>query len=422
MHPQVRMDHKDRCPICGMDLVPVAPEGGGGERDALVLGEGARRAISARTAPVERRPLVREIRTAGEVALDETRVTYVAARVDGRVEEVFANFPGAVVNAGDHLVRLYSPALLTTQEELLVATRAAAGVTASPLVENVRRRLRLWGVTDAEVDEVVRSGVARTDVTVHAPRGGTILEKSVREGQYVKEGDALYTIADLGVVWLEVQVYESDLPLVRFGQEVELRLEALPFERVTGTVGFVEPVVDAARRTVSLRVVVQNARGRLKPGMYALATIRVPLGTGGLPAPTGLEGRFACRMHPFAIADAPGDCPECGMPLERVPGERPPAPAAPPPVLAVPAEAVLTTGRRSLVYVEEEPGRYRWREPVLGPRAGDWFLVLGGLEEGDRVVVRGAFMIDSQFQVTGRPSLLYPGGAGGEAAPAHGGH
>ncbi len=238
--------------------------------------------------------------------------------------------------------------------------------------------------------------------------GGTVLEKSIRDGQYVKTGDVLYLLADLGRVWLVLEIYESDLSWVRVGQAVEVALESEPQRPLTGRVGFIEPVLNDATRTVKVRVILDNQEGKLRPGMYAQALLRVPVVPGGQPAPTGLEGKYACPMHPYEVSDKPGECPECHMPLERVPGE--PGAERGRLVLAVPAEAVLTTGRRELVYVEEEPGKYRVVAPKLGPRAGDFYPVLEGLEEGDRVVVRGNFLLDSQFQITGKPSLLYPVG------------
>ena len=263
---------------------------------------------------------------------------------------------------------------------------------------------------------------------VYAPRGGTVIEKEVRPGQYVKEGDSLYTIADLDRVWLVLEVYESELSWVRLGQSVEVKLESEPHRPLTGTVAFIEPVLTDASRSVRVRVIVDNQQSRLKPGMYAQALVRVPIMPGGQPAPTGLEGKYVCPMHPNEISDGPGLCQQCNMPLERIPMtmEAPDAastvamPAAAsssgldsaaggPKVLAVPADAVLTTGQRQLVYVEREPGRYELVEPKLGPRAGNYYPVMSGLNAGDRVVTRGNFLLDSQYQITGRTSLLYPG-------------
>ncbi len=429
MHPQIVMDHPDKCPLCGMDLEPVG--GGGAEgmedfADTLTLSEHARKMATVATTPVRRLELSKELRTVSKVELDETRVAFIAAWVSGRVDEVFADFPGTPVKKGEHLVAIYSPDLLTTQETFLLYYRAEQAPSGRgggpPLSAASRRRLQLWGITDQQIDELARTGKAQIHLIVYAPIGGTIIEKKIREGQYVKEGDLLYTIADLTQVWLVVDVYESELPWVRVGQPVQVTLEGEPKQPIAGSVAFIEPMLNEATRTVRVRVIVDNSSGRLKPGMYAQTLLRVPIMPDGSSAPTGLEGKYVCPMHPYVLSDKPGDCNVCGMPLEQVPGKPASGPSQlHPKVLAVPAEAVLTTGRRQLVYIEDQPGHYRLVEPKLGLRAGEYFPVLAGLEEGQRVVSRGNFLLDSQFQITGKMSLLYPEGAAG-ATTGHAGH
>ncbi len=442
MHPQIRMDHKDICPLCGMDLTPVKASSGGGDgpADPIELSSYAQMMARVTTVDIRRRELFKDIRTVGRVELDETRVAYLASRVDGRVDVVFADFPGTPVRKGEHLVSIYSPQLYSTQEEFLIAIRAEkerpiqGGPNLGPsLIGNARKRLELWGLTAEQLDELAQRGKAETHLVVYAPIGGTVIEKSVRAGQYVKEGDALYTIADLSRVWLVLEVYESELSWVRLGQLVQVTLESEPTKPVTGQVAFIEPLLNQASRTVRVRVILDNPDGKFKPGMYSQASLHIPLLPDGTPAPGGLEGKYACPMHPYEVADQPRDCKLCGMPLEKVPaGDRPSSPSdnsaviaatptdkagvnstsdpagKPQPILAVPAEAVLTTGLHQLVYVERKPGQYQLVEPKLGPRAGDFYPVLAGLAEGDRVVAQGNFLLDSQFQVTGKYSLLNP--------------
>jgi Cu(I)/Ag(I) efflux system membrane fusion protein len=435
MHPQIRMDHKGICPLCGMDLTPVDATQDPWEAEdpgtRLVLKQHAQRMARVQTTSVLPRELSKDLRTVGRVEFDETRVAYIAARIDGRVDRVYADFPGTMVRQGEHLVEIYSPDLLSTQQEFLTALRSERSVgreLGTGLSAASRRRLLLWGITEEQIDELAKSGKARDHLVVYAPRGGTVIEKSIRPGQYVKEGDALYTIADLDRVWLVLEVYESELSWVRAGQSVQVTVESEPHRPLAGTVAFIEPVLTSDSRSVRIRVVVENQDARLKPGMYAQALIRVPILANGQPPPTGMEGKYVCPMHPYEVSDEPGLCPQCTMPLELVP----PAivasdgataatanvstPADRTEVLAVPAEAVLTTGQRQLVYVEKGPGRYQLVEPKLGPRAGDYYPVLSGLNAGDRVVTRGSFLLDSQYQITGRASLLYPGGSTGEFA------
>lgn len=425
MHPQIRMDHPDICPLCGMDLTPVVEGSDSGPATELALSEHARSMARVVTTELTRQPLHKELRTVGRVELDETRVAKIAARIDGRVDRVFADFPGTPVRMGEHLVEIYSPELVSAQEEFLTAYRreqslqaAGRGLGAS-LAASARRRLQLWGITDTQIDELLRTGRSQTHMTIYSPIGGTVIEKNVRDGQYVEQGESLYTIADLSHVWLVAEIYESELSWVKPGQSVQVTVESEPHRPLTGVVGFIEPVLNDTTRTVRVRVVMENPEGRLKPGMYAQALLRTPILADGRPAPTGLEGKYICPMHPYVVSDQPGDCNVCHMPLERVPGAAE-TETAEEGVLAVPAEAVLTTGRRQLVYVEREPGRYELTEPKLGARAGDYFPVLEGLAEGDRVVVHGNFLLDSQFQVTGRPSLLYPHGSAGSTG--HEGH
>lgn len=464
MHPQIRMPQPGQCPICGMDLTPAAA-GGAGD-GTVVLGEGARRIASIEVSPVARRRLFHEVRTVGRIDFSEPHVLHMTARFDGRVEKLYADFTGVAVAQGDHLVDLYSPDLILAQEELILASRSLAAAsgpgaqTARASFEAARQKLLLWGITQAQVDEVLKEGKSRTVLTFYAPMGGTVIEKRIREGMYVRTGDPLYAIADLSSVWLYADIYEYELPWIGIGQAVTVEAEGIPGETFTGTLAFIAPVVDDMTRTVRVRVNLANPERRLKPGMFAAAVVRAALGPDGKRAPSALAGKFACPMHPEVFADAPGDCRICGMPLTKIPGEAPPAaggaeyacpmecqPPSPAPgtcavckmdlveravqdpsspeILAVPATAVLDTGTRQVVYVETEPGTYRLAEVRLGPRAGGHYPVLEGLREGDRVVVRGNFLLDSQSQIEGKPSLLFPEGlAGDEGTPPdpHAGH
>lgn len=448
MHPQVRLPGPGKCPICGMDLVPI--ERLASERARIEQTGGVE------SEPVGYRELSKEVRTVGKLDYNESRVAYITARVAGRVDRVHADFTGIQVKKDDHLVDIYSPDLYLTQSELMRAVEALDKATgdksfAEANVESARTKLRLLGVLPGQIAEIEKSKQVKTHLTVYAPIGGTVIEKTVRPGQYVKEGDALYRIADLDPIWLYLDVYEFDLAWVRYGQQVDVTLEAYPGEQFRGTVTFIDPFLDDKSRTVRVRVNLKNPERKLKPAMYAAAVIRARIRPDGSAEPTGMEGKYICPMHPEVIRDGPGKCPVCEMALERVPDLRPVRPAAkdehahlghdhvaptpeaakPPPgqVLAVRATAVMNTGRRTITYRKRLDGAYELVELVVGPlaegkddtgRVAMYYPVLKGLMPGDRVVVRGGFLLDSQRQIEGMQSLLFPEGQAG--ANLHAGH
>jgi Cu(I)/Ag(I) efflux system membrane fusion protein len=450
MHPQIRLDKPGQCPICGMNLIPVS--------QLSELSETEKRA-GIETEPVGYRELFKEVRTVGKLDYNERRIAYIAARVAGRVDRIYADFTGIQVKEGDHLVDIYSPDLLVAQRELLLSLEAyekARGErsVAEANLESVRTKLRLLGILPEQLAEIERTRRTSTHLTIYAPLGGTVIEKNVRAGQYVNEGDMLYRIADLDPIWLYLDIYEFDVPWVRFGQPVEVTLEAYPTETFRGVVTFIDPFLDDKTRTVKARVNLKNPDRKLKPAMYASALIRVRLLADGTPEPTGLEGKYICPMHPEVVEDKPGSCPICEMQLERVPDARPPVATTqdghkdqknhgvdhkdhsgtvqgkkPVGVLAIRATAVLDTGRRKVTYRQRSDGAYELVELQLGPLADgkddagqtiSYFPVLKGLKDGDRVVVRGGFLLDSQQQISGMPSLLYEQGQ--SAANLHSGH
>ncbi len=460
MHPHVRSDGPGTCPTCDMPLVPASTASAGeGVTPMLQLSEHALAMASVETTPVERRHLVRDLRAVGKIEYNESSLATITARVDGYAERLFVNFSGVDIRAGDHLVEIYSPDLLVATQELAIAMQSGSG---GSLVETARLKLKLYGLTDAQVDELAR-GDRRTDrVTLYSPIDGTVIEKMVVQSSAFKAGDVLYRVANLDTVWVYLDVYEFDLPWVRYGQEVRLTAEAYPGREFSGMVTFIQPVLNQATRTIRVPVHVENDDHALKPGMFVSATIRAELGTDGKAAATGVEGSFTCPMHPQVLVEAAGACPICGMPLEQIPPEagRPGAvqtpssgfacpmrcegekvsgepgrcpvcnmtleavaaePAEPGAgLLAVPRSAVLDSGTRTIVYVERSRGLFEPREVTLGPRAGEYVPVLLGLRDGERVVTRGGFLIDSQFQISGHASLFYPGGLHAPAGHEHG--
>jgi Cu(I)/Ag(I) efflux system membrane fusion protein len=444
MHPQIRLPHPGKCPICGMDLVPVRtaesapanqPGGEGGLR-RLVITEEAKALLKIQTSPVERKFVTMPIRMVGKVQYDETRLRHIAAWTPGRLDRLFVDYTGLPVAKGDHMVEIYSPQLVAAQEELILAIQAVKDLAASQVdvvkqaaqrgVEASRDKLRLLGLTNEQIADVEKSGKAADHVTIYAPMSGTVIEKDAREGMYVDAGTRIYTIADLSEVWVKLDAYESDLPWLRYGQAVTFATAAWPGEKFVGRIAFVDPVLDDRTRTVKVRVDVPNAQGKLKPEMYVNGIVEAEVADGGRVIAADLAGKWMCPMHPWVIKDGPGACPICGMALKTVEslGYTPASAAESAKPLVIPASAPLITGQRAVVYVEApgaEKPTYDGVEIVLGPRAGDYYIVRSGLQEGQRVVTHGNFNLDSALQIQAKPSMMSPEGGGAPAGHVHGG-
>jgi membrane fusion protein, copper/silver efflux system len=376
MHPEIRNQGPGKCPICGMDLVPMAREEEGdlGPRQ-LALSPRAKALLNVQTAPVQRLRANAELRLTGKVEADETRVRAIASRVPARIEKLFVDYTGTTVKQGAPLVAVYSPELVAAQEELLQAAafagraqgdEALAG-TARANVRAAREKLRLWGLSSGQIAAIEKGGRASERLTITAPIGGVVLEKDAREGEYVAAGQRIYTIADLSQVWVQLDAYESDLARIREGAPVTLTTQAAAGKRIEGKVAFVSPTLDERTRTVRVRVNVPNREGHLKPGTFVQAVLRAE--------PTRRD-------------------------------------AAP---LVIPATAPLLTGRRAVVYVEvpdRDRPTYEGRDVVLGARLGEQFVVESGLEAGELVVTNGNFRLDAELQLRGRPSMMAPEGDG----------
>ena len=495
MHPQIRLEGAGSCPICEMPLIPAGGgQTGGDGAPMLTLSEHAMAMASVETAPVIRQKISHRVRAVGKIQYNETALATVTVRFDGYAEKLFVNFTGIDIKAGQHLADVYSPDLLVAQQELLSVLDAGGGRSLEP----TKGKLRRWGLTDAQINDLAQSRSITDRVTLYSPIDGTVIEKNIVENSAFKAGDALYRVANLDTVWAYVDIYEFDLAWIRYGQQVELTAEAYPGRVFTGMVTFVQPVLNEETRTIRVPVHIENKDHSLKPGMFVSTVIDAVLAADGRPAPTGVEGKYTCPMHPQVLHDGAGSCPFCGMPLEKIPEPPiPPANAAPAPtgpqfycpmkcedektynepgrcpvcemklvpvetaaphyfcpmkcegdktydqpgncpvcgmrldevpadagpaggLVVVPASAVLDSGTRRIVYVEKGGGTFEPREVAVGPRSDDVIPILKGLTLGERVVTRGGFLIDSQFQVTGQPSLYYPGGLHASMGHEHG--
>ncbi len=428
MHPSVRLPDPDaKCPICFMDLIPVSDDGGAGNELRITINQAAAARSRIETAPVARFFPTAEVRLYGKVAYDETSVARLTAYFPGRIERLFVNYVGVPVSDGDHIAEVYSPELLAAFEELRQTARAAGESSAqSELVRSAtldtltaaREKLRLFGLTAEQIDAVEQGRFDSDRLTIYSPIGGVVTHLAVREGDYVQTGDAIATVADLSRLWLDMEAYESQLPLLRWGQRVSFTVEAHPGEVFEGRVAFIEPMVDERTRTAAVRIAVDNTDRKLKPGMFASGVVRTRVADDGAVVNDELAGRWVSPMHPTIVKDAPGQCDICGMDLVSaeslgVVGD----PSSVEEPLVIPRSAVLFTGTRSVVYVEvpeaEQP-TYEGREVVLGPRAGDFYIVREGLRESERVATNGAFRIDSAMQIAAKPSMMTPRGAGAQ--------
>jgi Cu(I)/Ag(I) efflux system membrane fusion protein len=406
MHPQIRQPNPGKCPICAMDLIPSGQgdKGDTGPRE-ISLSPHAKALAKIATVAAERRIPEAEIRLFGRVEIDESRLRSITARFPARIERLYVNFTGVRVNPGDHLAEIYSPDLLTAQAELLSARR----FNDPRAVRSAREKLSLWGLTQSAISAIESRGEPADKMDIDAPLSGFVVEKMVNDGDYVETGSALFKIADLSALWVILDAYEMDKPWLRFGQTMTFSAEALPGQIFEGRISFISPVLDPTTRTFKVRVNVANDDLRLRPGMFVTGIVEASVAADGIVIDPALEGKWISPMHPEIVKDGPGSCDVCGMDL--VPafelGYTTVGSAEIP--LLVPASAVLQTGRRAIVYVEvpdRERPTYEGREIILGPRAGEHYIVRSGLNDGERVVVNGAFKIDSALQLLAKPSMM----------------
>ncbi|QDT44148.1 Cation efflux system protein CusB precursor [Gimesia alba] len=419
MHPQIRQPKPGRCPICGMALVPAAKSGANIDQMAINIDPAQRRLANIQTAEAKLESVSTTIETIGSIEIDESRQATIAAYINGRIEKLFADYTGVEVDKGDHLAIVYSPELYSAQVELLEARNALKKMTSGALsvvrevqeklVENSRQKLVELGMTDAQINHLLSTGKAESRLTIYAPIGGTVTEKLAEEGKYIKAGEPIYRIANLTTVWLVLELYPEDASRIRFGQRVDAELQSLPGKTLKGRVVFIDPTVNPNRRTVGVRVEFKNEDGQLRPGDYAKAQIKVPIGPQGNVYDAELAGKWISPMHPQVIRDQPGDCPICGMklvPTSRFGYTDQPVPQKK--ALTVPRSAILMAGDHSVVYVETKPGRFELRNVTLGSLLGDTAVILEGVNPGEKVATAGNFLIDSQMQLSGKPSLIDP--------------
>ncbi len=373
MHPQIRQTGEGTCPICFMDLVPVETSATEElNRNEVALSPAASALAEIRTEAVRREPLSRSIEVFGRVATTDTGDANITAWTGGRIERLYVEDVGSVVHRGQRLARIYSPALVVAQEtliharEILADAEAAASqsrVSAARATEHAAlTELRLLGVGERQIEDLVADGVADESVQIYAPAGGTMVRRFVSRGDHVARGDALFELVDLDEVWIQLEIYERDLPSVSPGARVMLRVPGAQSEEFAGTIAFLDPVIDPERRVARARVVVDNAAGEFRPDLFVEGEIEAPV--------LSPDGRSP---------------------------------------VTVPSSAVLWTGRRSLVYVQDvttTPPVYVAVEVDLGESVADRQVILSGIFPGERVVSNGAFRLDASLQIRGGASMM----------------
>ncbi len=373
MHPSVRMKDPGTCPICAMDLVPVmksppATSDNGstnsvqqiaGDESTFMVDPRRQQLINVQTTEVEVRSLKKVIRTFATLELDETRIEYVHSKIKGWIDKVFVDFTLQHVNQGDPLFSIYSPELVSTQEEYLLALKTAENLADSPfehvsngarsLFEATRRRLELFDITDEQIKQLEKSGQAQKHLIVYSPVSGHVMEKNAFPNMYVTPETKIYAIADHTNIWASVEIYENEISYVREGQRVAMSTAAYPGIVFRGNITYVYPHLTEKTRTLRVRLEFPNPELKLKPGMYSNIEIQVPLGA----------------------------------------------------TLAVPESAVLRTGKRDLVFVDLGSGTMQLRQVQIGAKAGGYYEILKGLETGERVVSAANFLIDAESKVQG---------------------
>jgi Cu(I)/Ag(I) efflux system membrane fusion protein len=351
MHPAYRSDKPGIAPDCGITLVPVYDDGAGpftstvtGYADVKLTSE-RQQLIGVQTGMTEVRSLGRNIRTVGRVAVDETRLYKISTKFDGYIEKLYVNVTGQQIRKGQALFSVYSPDLLATQQDYLLAMRAAT--QAPSLLAAARQRLLLWDVTPAEIRELERTGVSRKSITIYSPTNGYVLNKIAVEGARVTAGEPLFEIANLNRVWIQADVYESELQFIRLGATATTTLSYIPGRTWTGRVMFIAPMVDPITHTVKVRSEFDNADGALKPEMFGDVVIEQP-------------ARQA---------------------------------------VVVPESAVLQTGTRSVVFIVKDDGTFEPREIQVGTKSEQFYEVRSGLEAGVKVATQANFLIDSESRL-----------------------
>ena len=372
MHPQIMQPEAGDCPICGMDLIPAESGADGLLADQFKLTENAMALANIQTSIVGNGDVENNtIKLSGKIVENEESNAVQVSYFSGRIERLNVSFTGEEIRKGQLLATIYSPELYAAQQELITA--ASLKESQPALYNAVRNKLKLWKLSENQINKIETSGKVLENFPVYATVSGTVSEKLVEQGDYIKQGQPLLKIAKLNTVWANFDVYENQIDLFKKGQKVAITTNTYPNKEFIGKVSFIDPVLDTRTRTVKLRVVLNNTKDELKPGMFVEGNI---------------EGISSTKEQS----------------------------------LSIPSTAVLWTGERSVVYLKSNPDEpvFEMREVKLGNTLGDNYEVLNGLENGDEIVTNGTFTIDAAAQLQGKKSMMNK--EGGKVMTGHEGH
>lgn len=374
MHPQIRQNEPGDCPICGMDLIPLKDD----QNDdidpmAISMSATAMQLANIQTAVVGAMEHVKQVRLNGKIQEDERLLFSQSSHVPGRIENLKVNFTGDYVRKGQVIASVYSPEMVTAQEELFQAQKMMD--TQPQLFNAAKEKLKTWKLTDSQIEQMLQSGVATATFDIRADVSGSVIQKMVNVGDYVQRGQPIYEIVDLSRVWVLFDVYESDMGWINKGDKVEYTVSSLPGETFTGTISFLDPMINSATRVAKARLATANSGLKLKPEMFVSGIVQAEL-----------------KSQTDAVV--------------------------------VPKSAVMWTGQRSVVYVKSVSDRglnFKMREVTLGPSLGESYVISDGLEMGEEIAVNGTFSIDAAAQLAGKPSMMNPEGGPTMTGHDHGG-
>ncbi len=358
MHPQIRQNESGKCPLCGMDLILLSDLGDTPLN--LEMSQEAIRMADIQTIKVELSKPKKEVFMQGKVKVDERRISIITSRFSGRIEKLFVDFTGVEVVKGQKLASIYSPALITAQQELFEALKFKDDNPV--LYKAARNKLKLWNISDKQINAIEAGGEPKQEIDVLSPLSGIVTMRMATLGDYVKEGTKLFEVVDLNRVWIVFDAYESDIPWIKKGDKVNFKISSVMGKTFEGIVNFIDPMINPKTRTASVRIDFNNSAKQLKPEMFA-------------------EGRFTAKL-----------------PIEES-------------KVIVPKSAIMWTGTRSIIYSkvpETDKPTFHFREITTGLDLGTHYIVEQGLTAGEEVVVNGTFKVDAAAQLAGKNSMMNP--------------